>query len=150
MVGVVTDRRAADWAGNVDGDLPGQPIHSFSDEDRARRVEVLRMAPGGVLEHGEAHRALLEESGGGAAFAKGGEGSDGVVAHDDPRVGQVEHAGGGLEGKDPTEGFTADLVLHVLCIWKGADDDLALLVGPPPDDYPPAMDGGVPGYEHHA
>ena len=54
VVGVVADQRAADWASNVGGDLPGQPIHSFGDEDRARRVEVLRVAPGGVLEHGKA------------------------------------------------------------------------------------------------
>ena len=48
-VGVVANQRAADWAGNVGGDLPGQPIHSFGDEDRARRVQVLCVAPGGVL-----------------------------------------------------------------------------------------------------
>ncbi len=76
------------------------------------------MAPSLVEEHGQAHGALLQEGRRGAALSKGGEGSDGVVAHNDPGVSEVEFSGGGFEGEDPAVCLPADLVKHVVRVWE--------------------------------
>ena len=59
------------------------------------------MTPGFVEEHGQAHGTLLQEGRRRAALPKGGEGSDGVVAHHDPGVREVKFSGGGFKGEDP-------------------------------------------------
>ena len=40
-------------------------------------------------------------------------------------------------------------MFHVVSAREGPDDDLAFRACPPPDDRPPAVHRGVPGYEHN-
>ncbi len=82
-------------------------------------------------------------------FSEGRERGDTVVSHDDPGVGQVELPRSSLEGKNAAERLPADLVLHVVRVWEGADDDLAVRVSCGADAGPPAVEGGVPGDDHH-
>ncbi len=89
--------------------------------------------------------ALLEERRGEAALSEGSEGPCGIVAEDDHGVRAVEFEGGRVESEDTGEGLLADLVTHVVRVRQGADDDLALTVGPPAEDHAPAVQGGVPG-----
>jgi hypothetical protein len=103
------------------------------------------MALGLVEEHGQAHGTLLQEGRRGAAFQEGGEGSDGVVAHHDPGVSEVEFSGGGFKGEDPSNGLPADLVKHVVRVWEGASEDLASRIRPLAEDDAPTVGGSVPG-----
>ncbi len=99
-------------------------------------------------EHGQAHGALLQEGRRRAALPKGGEGSDGVVAHGYPGVREVKFSGGCFEGEDPSKGLSgvsANLVEHVVRVREGAGDDLAGGIGPPAEDHSPTVDGSVPG-----
>jgi hypothetical protein len=146
--GTITYEFAADWSGNVGGDITGQPVHAFLNQLSAWSVKVERVTPGVTLKEGETHGALLEESGGRAAFAKCRESTNRVVAHYHPCAGEIEQPGGGLEGEDSTKCLSADLVFHVVSAREGSDDDLAVRACPPPNDRPPAVHGGVPGYEH--
>jgi hypothetical protein len=101
-----------------------------------------------VLQVGEAHRALVER-GRGTAFPESGQGPNGVVANDYPGIREDDLARGGLKRKDTPEGLTANLVLHVLRVGKGADDDHSLRVSPPADDSTPAVDRGIPSDGDH-
>ncbi len=47
-------------------------------------------------------------------------------------------------GKDAGKGLAPYLVTHVVRVGKGADDDLALPVGPPTQDHAPAEKRGIP------
>ena len=91
-----------------------------------------------VLQATGAHGALSKEGGGKTAPAQGRQCADGVVAKDNPRVGEVDFESSGLESELASEGLPADLVFHVLGMREGANDDLAGLVSPPAKGHPPA------------
>jgi hypothetical protein len=146
---VGADQDTADRAGHVCSRLAGQVVDAFLDQDGTWGVEVQRVAPGGVLQVSVAHRALLEKGGRGSALPESRQGFHGVVAHDDPGVREDKCARGRLEGKDAAEGLVTNLVLNVLRVGKGSDDDLSVEVVPPSDDGSPAVDRGVPGDGDH-
>ena len=112
-------------------------------------MKVQRVASGLALEHGQAHGALLQEGRRSAALPEGGEGPDRVVAHDDPRGGEIDLLGSRGEGEHTPKGLPADLMVHVVRVREGTNDDLAGRVGPPAEDKAPAVDGGVPGDDGH-
>ena len=103
--------------------------------------------PDAALKAASAHDAPLQKGTGEAAFPKGRESASGVVAEHDYRVGDVDLRlqGSRLEVKRASEGLPPDMVVHVIVVGRGPDDDLAVLVRPPPEDHPPAVEGGVPG-----
>ena len=119
--GLQPDEGAADRAGDCLGSGPGQVVNAFLDQDPAGGAEV--KTPDPSLQAAGTHGALLEEGGGEAALAKGGDAGERaqrVIAHDDDGLGEVELRGGGLKGEDPCLGLPADLMLHVWGVWKGA------------------------------
>ncbi len=75
------------------------------------------LAPDPSLQAARAHGALMEEGGGEAALAKGGERAQRVIPHDDDGLREVELRGGGLKGENPCLGLPADLMLHVWGVW---------------------------------
>ena len=106
------------------------------DQDPARCVEVEGLAANPAFQQAGAHGALLEEGGGEAAFAEGGEGAQRVVAHDDDGLGEVELC----SSEDPGVGLPADLVLHIGRVGEGAYNGLAVAICPPAKDHTPAVE----------
>jgi hypothetical protein len=86
---------------------------------------------------------LLQEGGGEADLAEGGEGPDQIVAQDDYGVGEIDFGRSGAEGENAPEGLPADLVLHVVRVRQGSDDNLAVPVVPPPEDSASAVESHV-------
>jgi hypothetical protein len=81
-VHLFSEKRGANRAGDVEGAGTGEVINAFLYESAAGRMQVQRVAADATLEAARAHGALLQESGREAAFAKGREGTDSVVAED--------------------------------------------------------------------
>ena len=102
------------------------------------------------LQAAGAHGAQLKKGGGETTLAEGRQSADGVVAQDHGGLLEVKLCGGRLQGEDAGESLAADLVLHVVRVGKGANDDLPLLIVPPPQDHAPAVQGGVPGDDDNA
>ncbi len=95
------------------------------------------MAPDLALKASQAHGTLLQERGGSAALPESRQSTDSVVAHDDPGLSQVNFASSGVKGEDAPEGLPQDLMLHVVRVREGSDDDFAV---PPAEDRTPAVD----------
>ena len=81
---------------------------------------------------------------------EGGKGANGVIPHDDDSAGEVELPGGGLQGRGPCMGLSADLVLHVIRVGKRANHYLAVAVVPPTEQEAPPVEGRVPGDDGNA
>ena len=145
MQGTLADQAGRHWSGNFEGPVAGVIVDPFLDQDAARCVEGEHLAAGLPLGEARAHGALLKERRGATALLESREGSRGVVAEDDHSVREVEFESSRVEGEYTREGLPADLVTHVVRVRQGADDDLALAVGPPSKDHAPAVQGGVPG-----
>ena len=90
-------------------------IDALVHQDPPRRVEGEELAANAALRNAGAHCTLLQERGGKTALLEGGEGTHGIVAEDDDRVGEVDLESGGFEGEDAGQGLAADLVAHVIC-----------------------------------
>ncbi len=76
-------------------------VDALVDQDPTRCVEREQLAAYAALGEAGAHSTLLQERGGKAALLEleGGEGTHGVVAEDNHRVGEVDLKGSRLEGE---------------------------------------------------
>ena len=128
-------------------------VDALIHEDAADRVRAVSLTASAPLKAAGAHGALLGEGGGEASLAQSGEGPDSIVPENDNSVwlGQVHLQGCCcLQGEDSSPSFAPDLAPHVLGVREGANDNLALPVGPPAKNYAPSLQGGVPGDDHDA
>ncbi len=94
-----------------------------------------RIAAQAALDAACTNGTLLKKGRGEAAFAERGKGADRVVLGDDCGAGEVDLEGCCVEGEDPCEGLAADLVSHVVRVWKGANNDFAVVAVPPAQDH---------------
>ena len=105
LCGPLSKESAADGAGNLLSRGPGQIVDALCDQGPTWGMKMKSLTTHPALQAAGAHGALLEDGGGEAALAEGGERAQRVVAHDDDGLGEVDLRGGGLQSEDPSLGL---------------------------------------------